>query len=113
MRRTELLESDRMCLGLLVNFAHYPKVQLERVVSEQGRYGKVSAFRVFCVFRGPPFSAVLRIPQLLFAGEPVQQHFEFEPLDLTQPTPVSFTPCFSRNTFAGVDEPKRIPLIPW
>ena len=26
-------------LGLLVNFGHYPKVQLERIVAERGRYG--------------------------------------------------------------------------
>jgi GxxExxY protein len=25
-------------LGLLVNFGHYPKVQLERIVAERGRY---------------------------------------------------------------------------
>lgn len=28
-------------LGLLVNFWHYPKVQFERIVSEQGRYAKI------------------------------------------------------------------------
>ena len=25
-------------LGLLVNFGHYPKVQIERIVAERGRY---------------------------------------------------------------------------
>jgi len=26
-------------LGLLVNFGHYPKAQIERIVAERGRYG--------------------------------------------------------------------------
>ena len=26
-------------LGLLVNFGHYPKAQIERIVAEKGRYG--------------------------------------------------------------------------
>ena len=29
-------------LGLLVNFGHYPKVEIERIVNTRGRYGKVS-----------------------------------------------------------------------
>jgi GxxExxY protein len=35
------LKATGMRLGLLVNFGHYPKVQLERIVSGQGRYGNV------------------------------------------------------------------------
>ena len=27
-------------LGLLVNFGHYPKVEIERIVNTRGRYGK-------------------------------------------------------------------------
>lgn len=29
-------------LGLLVNFGHYPKIEIERIVNTRGRYGKVS-----------------------------------------------------------------------
>ena len=32
------LKATKFKLGLLVNFGHYPKVQLERIVAEQGRY---------------------------------------------------------------------------
>jgi GxxExxY protein len=32
------LKATGFKLGLLVNFGHYPKVQLERIVSERGRY---------------------------------------------------------------------------
>jgi len=32
------LKATRFKLGLLVNFGHYPKVQLERIVAERGRY---------------------------------------------------------------------------
>jgi GxxExxY protein len=27
-------------LGLLVNFGHYPKAEIERIVAERGRYAK-------------------------------------------------------------------------
>ncbi len=33
------LKGTRFKLGLLVNFGHYPKAQLERIVAERGRYG--------------------------------------------------------------------------
>ena len=32
------LKATRFKLGLLVNFGHYPKVQIERIVAERGRY---------------------------------------------------------------------------
>lgn len=32
------LKATRFKLGLLINFAHYPKVEFERVVAEKGRY---------------------------------------------------------------------------
>ena len=32
------LKATGFKLGLLVNFGHYPKVQLERIVAERGRY---------------------------------------------------------------------------
>ncbi len=32
------LKATKLSLGLLVNFGHYPKVQLERIVAERGRY---------------------------------------------------------------------------
>jgi GxxExxY protein len=32
------LKATGFKLGLLVNFAHHPKVQLERIVAERGRY---------------------------------------------------------------------------
>ena len=32
------LKATRLRLGLLVNLGHYPKVQIERIVSKQGRY---------------------------------------------------------------------------
>ena len=32
------LKATGMELGLLVNFGHYPKVQVERIVAERGRY---------------------------------------------------------------------------
>jgi len=32
------LKATGMKLGLLVNFGHYPKVQVERIVAERGRY---------------------------------------------------------------------------
>ena len=34
------LRATGMKLGLLVNFGHYPKVQIERIVGGQKRYGK-------------------------------------------------------------------------
>jgi GxxExxY protein len=33
------LKATGFKLGLLVNFGHYPKLQIERVVAERGRYG--------------------------------------------------------------------------
>ena len=33
------LKASGMKLGLLVNFGHYPKIQIERIVAERGRYG--------------------------------------------------------------------------
>jgi GxxExxY protein len=35
------LKATGMKLGLLVNFGHYPKAQVERIVAEQGRYGPI------------------------------------------------------------------------
>ena len=32
------LKATKVKLGLLVNFGHYPKVEIERIVSERGRY---------------------------------------------------------------------------
>ena len=32
------LKATGFKLGLLVNFGHYPKVELERIVAERGRY---------------------------------------------------------------------------
>lgn len=32
------LKATRLKLGLLVNFGHYPKAQVERIVAEKGRY---------------------------------------------------------------------------
>jgi GxxExxY protein len=32
------LKATRLKLGLLVNFGHYPKAQVERIVAERGRY---------------------------------------------------------------------------
>jgi GxxExxY protein len=32
------LKATRFQLGLLVNFAHYPKIDLERIVNTRGRY---------------------------------------------------------------------------
>jgi GxxExxY protein len=34
------LRATGLTLGLLVNFGHYPKVQIERIVAERGRYAK-------------------------------------------------------------------------
>jgi len=34
------LKATKFKLGLLVNFGHYPKVQLERIVAEKGRYAR-------------------------------------------------------------------------
>ncbi|HEY3853097.1 MAG TPA: GxxExxY protein [Verrucomicrobiae bacterium] len=34
------LKATGLRLGLLVNFGHYPKVQMERIVAERGRYAK-------------------------------------------------------------------------
>jgi GxxExxY protein len=34
------LKATKFKLGLLVNFGHYPKVQFERIVAEQGRYAR-------------------------------------------------------------------------
>ena len=33
------LKATRMKLGLLVNFGHYPKIEVVRIASEKGRYG--------------------------------------------------------------------------
>jgi GxxExxY protein len=33
------LRATGLKLGLLVNFGHYPKIQVERIVAERGRYG--------------------------------------------------------------------------
>ena len=33
------LRATGLRLGLLVNFGHYPKAQIERIVAERGRYG--------------------------------------------------------------------------
>jgi GxxExxY protein len=32
------LKATRFKLGLLVNFGHFPKIQIERIASERGRY---------------------------------------------------------------------------
>jgi GxxExxY protein len=34
------LKATKMKLGLLVNFGHFPKAQVERIVAERGRYEK-------------------------------------------------------------------------
>ena len=34
------LKATRFKVGLLVNFGHYPKIQIERIVAELGRYSK-------------------------------------------------------------------------
>lgn len=34
------LKATGMRLGLLVNFGHYPKAEIERIITEQGRYRK-------------------------------------------------------------------------
>ena len=34
------LKATGLKLGLLVNFGHYPKAQIERIVSGQGRYAE-------------------------------------------------------------------------
>ena len=34
------LKATGLTLGLLVNFGHYPKAQVERIVAERGRYRK-------------------------------------------------------------------------
>ena len=34
------LKATGLKLGLLVNFGHYPKAQVERIVAERGRYGE-------------------------------------------------------------------------
>ena len=33
------LKATKFKLGLLVNFGHYPKLEIERIVAERGRYG--------------------------------------------------------------------------
>jgi GxxExxY protein len=33
------LKATRLKVGLLVNFGHYPKIQIERIVAERGRFG--------------------------------------------------------------------------
>jgi GxxExxY protein len=33
------LRATRLQLGLLVNFGHYPKIEVERIVNTRGRYG--------------------------------------------------------------------------
>jgi GxxExxY protein len=37
------LKASGMKLGLLVNFGHYPKAQVERIVAEQGRYTRITS----------------------------------------------------------------------
>jgi len=32
------LKATGLSLALLVNFGHYPKAQVERIITEQGRY---------------------------------------------------------------------------
>ena len=32
------LKATRLTLGLLVNFGHFPKIEIERIVAEKGRY---------------------------------------------------------------------------
>ena len=36
------LRASGFQLGLLVNFGHYPKLGIERIVNTRGRYGRVS-----------------------------------------------------------------------
>jgi GxxExxY protein len=36
------LKATGLKLGLLVNFGHYPKVQVERIVAERGRYKRAT-----------------------------------------------------------------------
>ena len=36
------LRATGLQLGLLVNFGHYPKVEIERIVNTRGRYGRIS-----------------------------------------------------------------------
>jgi len=33
------LKATGLKLGLLVNFGHYPKIEVERIVNTRGRYG--------------------------------------------------------------------------
>ena len=40
------LKATGFKLGLLVNFGHYPKAQVERIAAERGRYGKRLAFEL-------------------------------------------------------------------
>ncbi len=42
------LKATGIKLGLLVNFGHYPKAEVERIVAERGRYdyGRVSRFGI-------------------------------------------------------------------
>ena len=35
------LKATGLKLGLLINFGHYPKAQVERIVAEKGRYARV------------------------------------------------------------------------
>ena len=34
------LRATRFELGLLVNFGHYPKIEIERLANTRGRYGR-------------------------------------------------------------------------
>jgi len=34
------LKATKLKLGLLVNFGHYPKAEIERIVAERGKYGQ-------------------------------------------------------------------------
>ena len=37
------LKATRFKVGLLINFGHYPKIQLERIIGERGRYAHHTA----------------------------------------------------------------------
>jgi GxxExxY protein len=37
------LKATRFHLGILINFGHYPKIQIERIAAERGRYANTDA----------------------------------------------------------------------